>query len=79
MWVHQKYGISQINKLDSVKSNDWNYLTVHKHDVMNWQNYVTYDLEFTNGKIIMTITIMTNLMRINCSDSYEKTETILSV
>ena len=34
---------------------------------MNWINNETYDLQFTNCKIIMKIKIITNCMSINCS------------
>ena len=59
MWVHQKYGSIRIKrKLYSVKSNDCTYLYVNNDGWTNRQNNVTYDLQCTNGKIMMKITVI---------------------
>ena len=68
MWVHRKYGISQIvRKLYSVESNKCTYLTVHNDGGNNQQNDVTYDLQYKNGKIMITMTIITYHMSMYCS------------
>ena len=43
------------------------YLAVHNNGGMNWQNNETYDLQWSNCKIMMTITIINERMRIRCS------------
>ena len=68
IWMHQKYLMSLIvRKLFSVESKYCTYTAVHLGGWMNQQNNETYNLQCTNGKIIMTITIITNHMIINCS------------
>ena len=66
--MHKKYGISRIVRiLYSVKSNNYTHLDVHGDGVMNQQSNETYDLQFTHGKIIITITIITEYLRLNYS------------
>ena len=54
-------------KISSVKSNNCTYLSVNNNDGMNIRNNETYDLQFKNGKIMMTTTIITEHMIMHCS------------
>ena len=66
--MHQKYGIIRIvTKLYSVESKNCTYLAVYFGGGMNQQNNKTYDLQFSNDKIITTTTIITKLMSMHCS------------
>ena len=67
--MHRKYVISRIKiKSYQVESNNCIYYAVHDNGGMNRQYGVTYYLQFTNDKITITITIITDLMSIHCSN-----------
>ena len=67
MWVHQKYGIILIiRKFYSVESKNCTYLAIHSDVGMNQWKVITYYLQYTNGKIMITITIITALMSMHC-------------
>ena len=54
MWLHQKYGMSQIRKtFYSFKTNNSSYLSDPGDGQLNQQNNETYDLQCTYSKIIM--------------------------
>ena len=68
MWLHQQYETSSIaRKFYIVESNECTYLVVHNDGGMNRKNDVTYDLQRTIGKIMITITIITDQMSMHCS------------
>ena len=54
-------------KLYLVKTNNFSYLPVPGDGLLNQQNNKTYDLKFTNSKIIMKIKKITNHMIMYCS------------
>ena len=73
--MHQKYGMSQIVRtFYSVKSSNCSYLSVHSYGGMNKQNNETYYLQCTNGKIMMTITIIIELMIMHCNINMYKSK-----
>ena len=50
MWVHRKYGMSQIvRKFNSVETNKYTYLAVTNDGWLNWQKNETYDLKLINS------------------------------
>ena len=68
MWVHLKYGMSQIVlKLYSVKTNNCSYPDVPDDGWLNQWNNETYDLQWKNSKIMMTKTIIINCIAMYCS------------
>ena len=75
MWVHWKYGMSWIvRNFYSVESNKCTYLTVINDSGTNIWNNVTCDLQYTYGKIMMILTIITYLMSTRCSINMQKSK-----
>ena len=67
IWVHQKYGMSQIvRKLYSFETNNCSYLYVPVDDQLNRRNNEAYNLQCTNSKIMMTVTIISNCIIMHC-------------
>ena len=68
MWVHPKYEMIQIvQKLYKTKTNNLSYLAVPDDDQLNQWNNETYNLSCTTIKIIITIKIWIDHMRIHCT------------
>ena len=67
MRVHCKYGMIQIvKKLYSFLINNLYYIAVINNGRLNQKNNETYELKFTNSKVMMTKTILINCMNIHC-------------
>ena len=68
MLMHKKYGTSLIiKKLYLVETKNGYKLTVTNDGQLNRQNNENYDLQYTNSKIMMTITITTDSMIMYCT------------
>ena len=64
-----KNGKSRIvRKFYSVKTNNYLYLSVPDFYELNYHNNQTYDLQWANSKIVTTIKIRTDCMRMHCNN-----------
>ena len=63
IWVHQKYENSLIvGKFYSFETNNIYYLAITEDDQWYQQSNETYNLQYTNSKIMTTITIIIDHM-----------------
>ena len=63
MWVHQKCGMIQnICKLYSLKTNNLSYLYVPNNDWLKQRSNVTDYMQCKNSKMMIAITINTNII-----------------